>query len=95
LLRVLNQRREVITVHALAEPSKFTTEPPHLHSPHRRVVLESLDHLLEQARLIGVHTGNWAESMLQQRGPISTRVLHGLLTLAQTPGRHSPNWNRR
>ena len=83
LLRVFNQRREVIAVHALAEPGKFTTDPTHLHSPYRRVVQESLDHLLDRARLIGAHTGSWAESMVQQRGPISTRVLHGLLALAQ------------
>lgn len=83
LLRVINQRREVIAVHALAEPGKFTTDPTHLHSPYRRVVQQSLDHLLDRARLIGVHTGSWAETMAQQRGPIGTRVLHGLLALAQ------------
>jgi transposase len=83
LVRVINQRREVIAVHALAEPGKFTTDPTHLHSPYRRVVQESLSHLLDRARLIGTHTGSWAESMVQQRGPIGTRVLHGLLALAQ------------
>jgi transposase len=83
LLRVLNQRREVIAVHALAEPGKFTTDPTHLHSPYRRVVQESLAHLLDRARLIGPQTGSWAEAMVQQRGPIGTRVLHGLLSLAQ------------
>jgi transposase len=83
LLRILNQRREVIAVHALAEPGQFTTDPAHLHSPYRRVVQESLEHLLDRARLIGTHTGSWAEAMVQQRGPIGTRVLHGLLSLAQ------------
>ena len=83
LLRVFNQRREVIAVHALAEPGKFTTDPNHLHSPYRRVIQQGLDHLLDRARLIGVHTGSWAEAMVQQRGPIGTRVLHGLLALAQ------------
>jgi transposase len=83
LLRVFNQRREVIAVHALAEPGKFTTDPSHLHSSHRRVIQQSLDHLLDRARLIGAHTGSWAEAMVQQRGPIGTRVLHGLLSLAQ------------
>src|SRR5271168_2479398 len=83
LLRVFNQRREVIAVHVLAEPGKFTTDPNHLHSPHRRVIQQGLDHLLDRARLIGVHTGSWAEAMVKQRGPISVRVLHGLLALAQ------------
>jgi transposase len=83
LLRVFNQRREVIAVHALAEPGKFTTDPNHLHSPYRHVVQQGLDHLLDRARLIGVQTGSWAEAMVQQRGPIGVRVLHGLLALAQ------------
>ena len=38
LVRVFNQRREVIAVHARAEPGKFTTDPNHLHSPYRRVI---------------------------------------------------------
>jgi hypothetical protein len=80
---VFNQRREVIAVHALAEPGKFTTDPNHLHSPHRHVIQQGLDHLLDRARLIGVQTGSWAEAMVQQRGPIGVRVLYGLLALAQ------------
>jgi len=83
LLRVFNQRREVIAIHALVEPGKFATDPNHLHSPHRHVIQHSLDYLLDRARLIGTHTGSWAEAMVQQRGPIGTRVLHGLLALAQ------------
>ena len=83
LVRVFNQRREVIAVHALAEAGKFTTDPNHLHSPYRHVIQHSLDYLLDRARLIGAHTGSWAEAMVQERGPIGTRVLHGLLSLAQ------------
>ena len=85
LVRVFNQRRQVVAVHALAEPGKFVTDPNHLHSPHRPVVQRSLDYLLDRARLIGPHTGSWAEAMAAQRGPIATRVLHGLLSLA---GKH-------
>ncbi len=85
LIRVFNQRRQQIALHALAEPGKFTTDPQHLHSPYRRVVQHNQDYLLDRARLIGKHTGSWAEAMVQQRGPIGTRVLHGLLSLA---GKH-------
>jgi hypothetical protein len=46
-------------------------------------VQQGLEHLLDRARLIGVHTGSWAEAMAKQRGPIGIRVLHGLLALAQ------------
>jgi transposase len=83
LIRVFNQRREVIAVHVRVEPGIFATDPHHLHSPHRRVIQRSVDYLLDRARLIGRHTGSWAEAMTQQRGPIGTRVLHGLLSLAQ------------
>jgi transposase len=85
LIRVFNQRREQIALHALAEPGKFTTDPLHQHSPYRHVIHRNLDYLLDRARLIGKHTGTWAEAMVQQRGPIGTRVLHGLLALA---GKH-------
>jgi transposase len=85
LIRVFNQRREQVALHALAEPGKFTTDPQHLHSPYRRVIQRNLDYLLDRARLIGKQTGTWAEAMIQQRGPIGTRVLHGLLALA---GKH-------
>jgi hypothetical protein len=42
-----------------------------------------LEHLLDWARLIGVHIGSWAETIVKQRGPIGSRVFHGLLALAQ------------
>jgi len=83
LVRIFNQRREPIGLHARAEPGKFATDPHHLHSPHRRVVQQSLDHLLDRARVLGPRTGSWAEAMIQQRGPAGVRVLYGLLSLAE------------
>ena len=83
LVRVFNQRREVIAVHVRVEPGKFATDRNHLHSPYRRIVEHGQAYLLDRARLIGAHTGSWAEGMIQQRGPIGVRVLHGLLSLAQ------------
>ena len=83
LVRVFNQRREVIAVHVLVEPGRFATDPNHLHSPYRRIIEHGQAYLLDRARLIGAHTGSWAEGMVQQRGPIGVRVLHGLLALAQ------------
>jgi transposase len=85
LVRVFNQRRQEIALHARVEPGKFATDPHHLHSPHRYAIRHSLDYLLDRARLVGVHTGSWAEAMSRQRGPAGMRVLHGLLALA---GKH-------
>jgi hypothetical protein len=93
-VRIFNQRREVISVHALAEPGKFATDPNHLQSPHRYVIQHSLDYLLDRARLIGAHTGSWAEAMVQQRGPIGIMARGGCVTCApcwNKPGQR-PNW---
>jgi Mu transposase, C-terminal domain len=83
LVRVFNQRREVIAVHVRVEPGKFATDLNHLRSPYRCFVQRGLDYLLDRARLIGPQTGSWAEAMAQQRGPIAVRVLHGLISLAE------------
>ncbi len=85
LVRVFNHRREEIALHARVEAGKFATDPHHLQGPHRYAVQHSLDYLLDRARLVGVHTGRWAQAMTQQRGPAGMRVLHGLLALA---GKH-------
>ena len=68
--------------------SQFTTDPSHLHSPYRRVVQQSLDHLLDRARLIGPQTGSWAEAVIaKQRGPIGTpRLAWAVGTGAKTSG---------
>ena len=83
LLRIHNQRREQIALHALAEPGQFTTDPLHLHSRKRHVIERGVDHLLDRCRLIGPLTGTWAEGMHAARGPQSLRVMLGLLQLAE------------
>jgi len=85
LLRIFNQRREQIALHAHAQPGKFTTDPGHLHSRKRHIIERGVDHLLDQCRLIGPLSGSWAEAMNQARGPQGLRVMQGLLQLA---GKH-------
>ena len=83
LLRIYNQRREQIALHAAAEPGKFTTDPAHLHSRKRHLVERGEDYLLDRCRLLGPLTGTWAEAMHQARGPQGLRVMLGLLQLAE------------
>lgn len=83
LLRLYNQRREQIALHAGAEPGKFTTDPIHLHSRKRHVIERGVEHLLDRCRLLGPLTGTWAEAMHQARGPQGLRVMLGLLQLAE------------
>jgi len=83
LVRVYNLRREQIALHAEAEPGKFTTDPNHLHSRKRHLIERGAEHLLDRCRLLGPHTGTWAEQMHSQRGPQGLRVMLGLLQLAE------------
>ena len=87
LVRIFNTRMEQIALHARQEPGRFSTDPAHLHSRKRSVIENGAEWLLDRARLIGPHSGAWAEGMLQQRGVEGIRVLQGFLHLAakQTP----------
>lgn len=82
VVRVYNQRREQIALHARHQPGKFATDPAHIHD-HKRVIIErGADWLLDRARLMGKYSGTWAEQMFKERGPQAIRVLQGLLSLA-------------
>ena len=83
LIRVLNQRREQIALHAESEAGRFVTDPAHLHSRKRHVIERGVDYLLDRCRLVGPRTGTWAEAMVEARGPQGLRVMLGLLQLAE------------
>jgi hypothetical protein len=85
LVRIYNQRREPIALHAGAEPGKFTTDPLHLHSRKRSLIENGEAYLLDQCRLLGPLSGTGAQAMHQARGPQGLRVMQGLLQLA---GKH-------
>jgi transposase len=87
LVRIFNTRMEQIALHARQPPGRFSTDPLHIHSRKRAAIENGLDWLLDRARLIGPHSGHWAEAMVKNRGPQSIRVLQGFLQLAakQTP----------
>ena len=87
LVRVFNSRMEQIALHVRQEPGRFSTEPAHLHSRKRSAIENGADWLLDRARLIGPHAGNWAEAMLKHRGPQGLRVLQGFLQVA---AKHPP-----
>jgi transposase len=83
LVRIFNQRMEPIALHARHQPGQFSTDPTHLHSYKRHIIERGVDYLLDRARLIGRHTGSWAQAMYAQRGVEGLRVLQGLLGLAE------------
>jgi transposase len=87
LVRIFNQRMEPIALHAREQPGRFSTDPIHIHSRKRAAIENGVDWLLDQARLLGKHSGTWAEAMLKNRGPQGIRVLQGFLQLS---AKHAP-----
>ena len=83
LVRIFNSRMEQIAVHARHHPGQFATDPAHIHAHKRSLVERGAQWLLDRARVMGWHTGTWAEQMYAQRGPEGLRVLQGLLGLAE------------
>lgn len=83
LLHIFTLLMRQIAVHVLVEAGRFATNEDHVH-PHKRNAIErGAGYLLERCKLIGPHSGAWAEAMYQNRGPMSMRVLQGLLHLAR------------
>jgi transposase len=87
LVRIFNSRMEQIALHARAQPGRFSTDPVHIHSRKRAAVENGAEWLLDRARVLGMHSGAWAEAMLKNRGPQGLRVLQGYLQLA---AKHAP-----
>lgn len=83
MVRLFNDRMEAIAVHVRAQPGKFRTDPAHIHSHKRTLIERGAEWILDRCRLLGQGAGTWAESLYQQRGPESLRVLQGLLALAE------------
>jgi hypothetical protein len=87
VVRIFNQRMEQIALHARQQPGRFSTDPIHIHSRKRAAIENGADWLLDRARVIGWHSGTWAETMMKNRGPQGIRVLQGFLQLA---AKHAP-----
>ncbi len=83
IVRLFNERMEVIAVHVRQGPGQFKTDPAHIHDHKRTLIERGAEWILDRCRLLGPGAGTWAEKLYQDRGPESLRVLQGLLALAQ------------
>lgn len=83
VVRIFNVRFEQICIHARQEPGRFSTQDRHIHDHKRSGIERGTAYNLGKARLVGPHTGRWAEQMILQRGIEGVRPLMGLLSLAR------------
>jgi len=82
LVRVLNDRLEVICTHAKQPEGKFSTHREHIAAEKISPVERGTDWLLKKVSLIGPHTREWSLGLIATRGVPAVRVLHGLLNLS-------------
>ena len=87
MVRILNQRRELIAVHCRKRPGCFSTLDAHVHSHKRAMVERGADYLLDRCRQLGGDAAGWSRAMYQNRGVEGMRVMQGFLSLAAD---HSP-----
>jgi len=83
LVRVFNQRQELIASHVKRRPGSFSTLEAHLHSAKISQVERGAESLLGRARQLDAHIGEWAQAMLADRGIAGIRPLLGLLGLVK------------
>lgn len=83
LVRVFNQRFELIATHIRHGPGGFSTLDAHLHSAKISRVERGAQELIDRAKALGSAIGQWAEALHKQRGVTGVRPILGLLSLVK------------
>lgn len=87
LVRIFSERMQQIATHVRKEPGCFSTPPEFIAAKKVSAVEHGAAALLKRVAIrLGPKSATWAEAMIQARGVEGTRVLLGLLSLAN---RHS------
>jgi transposase len=85
LVRIFNDRLELIATHVQQEPGRFSTQSRHIVSEKISGVERGAAWLLSQTQRIGPQAAQWSEAVVRARGVEGVRVLQGLLALS---GKH-------
>ncbi len=83
VVRIFDRQLQQIAIHAQHAPGRFATAPQHIAPQKRSGMERGTAWWLRKAHTIGTEVGRWAETVLQQRGIHSIRVIMGLVSLAQ------------
>jgi transposase len=83
MVRVFNQRFELIATHIRHGPGGFSTLDAHLHSAKISRVERGAQELIDRAKSLGPSIGQWAEALHQDRGVAGIRPILGLLSLVK------------
>jgi transposase len=83
MVRVFNDKMELIASHPKQEPGRFSTQGQHIASEKISGVERGAGWLLSRVRRIGPESLRWAEATIQARGVEGVRVIQGLLSLTR------------
>jgi transposase len=86
MVRVFNDRMELIASYPKREPGRFSTDRRHIVSEKISGVERGAGWLLSRVRLIGPESVRWAEATISARGVEGVRVIQGLLSLTRRHG---------
>lgn len=81
MVRVFNDKMELIASHVKQPPGHFSTDRRHIVSEKISGVERGAAWLLGQVRRIGPQSVRWAEATMEARGIEGVRVVQGLLSL--------------
>lgn len=82
VVRILNERLEQVQIHTRIEPGKFSRSLG--TGGHSRPVVASCRYWIERLGLLGAACQEWAQSLVDARGPEALRSLMGLWSLHKT-----------
>jgi transposase len=83
MVRVFNDKMDLIASHPKQEPGRFSTQGQHIAAAKVSGVERGAAWLLSRVRRIGPESLRWAEATIQARGIEGVRVIQGLLSLTR------------
>jgi len=88
-VRLFDQQMRQIAIHPQREPGRFNTDAKHIVPEKRSGIERGAAPWLKSAHAIGTHAGQWAQSILDQRGVHGLRAVMGLVSLTRKHPAHA------